>query len=426
MPGLATGPERNKSTTLQDHIVRSLFIDHTPVRESSQMYKIQTFNQISEKGLSRFPRQEYQVAPDLTGADAILVRSHKLGQEHLNSNLKAVARAGAGTNNIPVDDYTRQGVVVFNTPGANANAVKELVVCGLLLASRGVLQGINWVNTLDPSASAAELNTQIETEKKRFKGGELAGKTIGVVGLGAIGALVADVAIQLGMKVLGYDPAISVDSAWRLANQVEKQENLTSLISRSDFVTLHLPVLDNTRNLIDRKLINYFKTGAVLLNFSRDAIVDNGALLEGLNSGRLASYVSDFPTPELVGHPRTILMPHIGASTDEAEDNCAVMAVDQLRDFLQNGNIRNAVNFPNLALERSEGSSRLAIVNQNVPGMLGQILSILAERDINVIDMLNKSRGDVAYNLIDIEGAPNADTLADIKAIEHVIKVWAI
>jgi len=411
---------------LQDRITRPHYFDHSPVRETSQMYKIQTFNQISEKGLSRFPRQEYQVAPDLKGADAILVRSHKLGQEHLNANLKAVARAGAGTNNIPVDDYTRQGVVVFNTPGANANAVKELVVCGLLLASRGVLQGINWVNSLNPAASAAELNTQIEAEKKRFKGGELAGKTIGVVGLGAIGALVADVAIQLGMKVLGYDPAISVDSAWRLANQVEKQENLTSLISRSDFVTLHLPVLDNTRNLIDRKLINYFKTGAVLLNFSRDAIVDNGALLEGLNSGRLASYVSDFPMPELVGHPRTILMPHIGASTDEAEDNCAVMAVDQLRDFLQNGNIRNAVNFPNLALERSEGSSRIAIVNQNVPGMLGQILSILAERDINVIDMLNKSRGDVAYNLIDIEGAPNADTLADIKAIEHVIKVWAI
>jgi len=390
------------------------------------MYKIQTFNQISEKGLSRLPRQEYQVATDIEGADAILVRSHKLGQEHLNPNLKAVARAGAGTNNIPVDDYTRQGVVVFNTPGANANAVKELVVCGLLLASRGVLQGINWVNTLDPAATAAELNMQIEAEKKRFKGGELAGKTIGVVGLGAIGALVADVAIQLGMKVLGYDPAISVDSAWRVANQVEKQENLTSLISRSDFVTLHLPVLDNTRNLIDRKIINYFKTGAVLLNFSRDAIVDNGALLEGLNSGRLASYVSDFPTPELVGHPRTILLPHIGASTDEAEDNCAVMAVDQLRDFLQNGNIRNAVNFPNLSLERSEGSSRIAIVNQNVPGMLGQILSILAERDINVIDMLNKSRGDVAYNLIDIEGAPSAETLADIKAIPHVIKVWAI
>jgi D-3-phosphoglycerate dehydrogenase len=390
------------------------------------MYKIQTFNQISDKGLSRFPRQEYQVASDVANADAILVRSHKLGAEHINPNLKAVARAGAGFNNIPVEDYTRHGVVVFNTPGANANAVKELVLCGLLLASRGVLQGVNWVNSINPDLNPAELNQLIEEQKKHFKGGELAGKTIGVVGLGAIGARVAEAAIQLGMTVLGYDPAISVDAAWRLANQVEKQENLTSLISRSDFVTLHMPVLENTRNLIDRKIINYFKTGAVLLNFSRDAIVDNGALLEGLNSGRLSSYVSDFPTREILGHPKTILMPHIGASTDEAEDNCAMMAVDQLREFLENGNIRNSVNFPNLALERSPGTSRIAIINQNVPGMLGQILSILAERDINVIDMLNKSRADVAYNLIDIEGPSSDDTIKDIQNIEHVIKAWAI
>jgi D-3-phosphoglycerate dehydrogenase / 2-oxoglutarate reductase len=390
------------------------------------MYKIQTFNQISDKGLSRFPRQEYLVASDTPNADAILVRSHKLGAEHINPNLKAVARAGAGVNNIPVDEYTRQGVVVFNTPGANANAVKELVICGLLLASRGVLQGVNWVNSINPGLNAGELNQLIEEQKKLFKGGELQGKTIGVVGLGAIGARVAEAAIQLGMTVLGYDPAISVDAAWRLANQVEKQENLTSLISRSDFVTLHLPVLENTRNLIDRKIINYFKTGAVLLNFSREAIVDNGALLEGLNSGRLANYVSDFPTREILGHPKTILMPHIGASTDEAEDNCAMMAVDQLREFLENGNIRNSVNFPNLALERSPGTSRIAIINQNVPGMLGQILSILAERDINVIDMLNKSRADVAYNLIDIEGPASDDTINDICAIEHVIKAWSV
>jgi D-3-phosphoglycerate dehydrogenase / 2-oxoglutarate reductase len=390
------------------------------------MYKIQTFNQISDKGLSRFPRQEYLVASDTPNADAILVRSHKLGAEHINPNLKAVARAGAGVNNIPVDEYTRHGVVVFNTPGANANAVKELVICGLLLASRGVLQGVNWVNSINPGLNAVELNQLIEEQKKLFKGGELQGKTIGVVGLGAIGARVAEAAIQLGMTVLGYDPAISVDAAWRLANQVEKQENLTSLISRSDFVTLHLPVLENTRNLIDRKIINYFKTGAVLLNFSREAIVDNGALLEGLNSGRLANYVSDFPTREILGHPKTILMPHIGASTDEAEDNCAMMAVDQLREFLENGNIRNSVNFPNLALERSPGTSRIAIINQNVPGMLGQILSILADRDINVIDMLNKSRADVAYNLIDIEGPASDDTIKDICAIEHVIKAWSV
>lgn len=389
------------------------------------MYKIQTYNQISEKGLGRFPRQEYEVAPDVKDADAILVRSHKLDNGNVHSGLKAVARAGAGVNNIPVEDYTKQGIVVFNTPGANANAVKELLVCGLLLSARGILPGLAWVNSLQPVMTPAELNKLMETEKTRFKGCELAGKTIGVVGLGAIGALVADIAIQLGMKVLGYDPAISVDSAWRLANQVEKQENLTSLISRSDFVTLHLPVLENTKNLIDRKIINYFKTGSVLLNFSRDAIVDNGALLEGLNSGRLASYVTDFPTPDLLGHPKTILMPHIGASTDEAEENCAIMAVDQLREFLEHGNIRNSVNFPSLSLERSHGT-RIAVVNQNVPGMLGKILSTLAERDINVLDMLNKSRGDIAYNLIDVEGPASNDILSDIRAIDHVIKAWSI
>ncbi|HHX81908.1 MAG TPA: phosphoglycerate dehydrogenase [Pseudomonadaceae bacterium] len=388
------------------------------------MYKIQTFNKISETGLRRLPDNDYQVGPDVSAADAILVRSHKLGPEHLAPTLKAVARAGAGVNNIPVEDYTKAGIVVFNTPGANANAVKELLLCGMLLASRGVVPGLNWVNSLDPSQSPAELNKLMEAEKSRFKGRELAGKTIGVVGLGAIGALVADIAIQMGMRVLGYDPAISVDAAWRVANQVEKQENLTSLISRCDFVTLHLPVLENTKNLIDRKIIHYFKTGAVLLNFSREAIVDTGALLEGLNGGRLAGYVTDFPTTELLGHPKAILMPHIGASTEEAEENCAVMAVDQLRDFLENGNIRNAVNFPSLSLERS-GNVRIAVINQNVPGMLGKILSILAERDINVIDMLNKSRGDVAYNLIDIEGACSDELLHEIRAIDHVIKAWS-
>jgi D-3-phosphoglycerate dehydrogenase len=389
------------------------------------MYKIQTFNQISEKGLLRLPQQTYQVGADVSGADALLVRSHPLSAEHLHPRLKAVARAGAGTNNIPVDTFTKAGVVVFNTPGANANAVKELVLCGLLLASRGVLQGIDWVGKQSPSLSYPDLNQLMEHHKKNFKGNELTGKTLGVVGLGAIGALVADIAIQLGMKVLGYDPALSVDAAWRLANQVERQENLTSLIARSDYVTLHLPVLESTRNLIDRTIINYFKTGAVLLNYSRDALVDDSAVLDGLNAGRLSCYVTDFPTPALLGHPKAVLMPHIGASTDEAEDNCAVMAADQLRDFLENGNIRNAVNFPSLHLERSSGT-RLAIVNQNVPGMLGQILSILAASNINVMDMLNKSKGDIAYNLIDVEAQLSEDTLADIQAIHHVIKVWTI
>ncbi len=389
------------------------------------MLKIQTLNQISDKGLVRFPKQDYQVGPDVQNADAILVRSQKLSMENINSNLKAVARAGAGVNNIPVDSYSKEGIVVFNTPGANANAVKELVLCGLLLSSRGILQGINWVNSLSPDMDSAEMSKLIESEKKNFKGIELKGKTLGIVGLGAVGAMVADAAIQMGMKVLGYDPAISVNAAWRLANQIEKQENLTSLISRSDFVTLHLPVVESTRNLIDRKIINYFKSGAVLLNFSRDAIVDEEALLEALNNGRLSNYVTDFPTQELLKNKKTILLPHIGASTDEAEENCAIMAVDQLRNFLEHGTIENSVNFPSLALEKTD-SFRIAIINQNVPRMLGQILSILADKDINVLDMLNKSRNDIAYNLIDIETKPSEDTLDEIRAIEDVIKVWLI
>ena len=389
------------------------------------MLKIQTFNQISDKGLVRFPKQDYLVSPDIENADALLVRSQKLSTENINPNLKAVARAGAGVNNIPVDSYTKEGIVVFNTPGANANAVKELVLCGLLLSSRGIIEGINWVNSLSHDLDAAEMSKLVEAEKKKYKGMELKGKTLGIVGLGAIGAMVADAAIQMGMKVLGYDPAISVDAAWRLANQIEKQENLTSLISRSDYVTLHLPVLESTRNLIDRKLINYFKSGAVLLNFSRDALVDEEALLEALNNDGLSSYVTDFPTPGLLKSKKAFLLPHIGASTYEAEENCAIMAVDQLRNFLENGTIKNSVNFPSLMLEKSEGH-RIGIINENVPRMLGQILSVLADKDINVIDMLNKSRDEIAYNLIDIESEPSEETLNDIRAIPHVIKVWAI
>ena len=389
------------------------------------MLNIQTFNQISEKGLVRFPKKDYQISANVENADALLVRSQKLSIENINVNLKAVARAGAGVNNIPVEEFTQEGIVVFNTPGANANAVKELVLCGLLLSSRGIIPGINWVHSQSPELKGNDLSKLVETEKKRFKGTELKDKTLGIVGLGAIGAIVADVAIQMGMKVLGYDPGISVDAAWRLANQIEKQENLTSLIARSDFVTLHLPVLESTRNLIDRKVINYFKSGAVLLNFSRDALVDEQALVEALNNGRLSNYVTDFPTPGLLGSDKTILLPHIGASTEEAEENCAIMAADQLRNFLENGNIRNSVNFPALSLEKSAGK-RIVIVNENVPRMLGQILSILADKDINVLDMLNKSRDDIAYNLIDVETPLSEETLNEIKSIEHVIKVWMI
>jgi D-3-phosphoglycerate dehydrogenase / 2-oxoglutarate reductase len=389
------------------------------------MYKIQTFNQISDKGLSRFPSSDYKVSSEIENADAIVLRSFKLSMDNVSPSLKAVGRAGAGVNNVPVDEYTQQGIVVFNTPGANANAVKELVICGMLLASRGIVPGINWVKSLSEQEDLSGLGPQVETGKKNFKGSELAGKTLGVVGLGAIGAMVANAALELGMKVIGYDPAISIEAAWRLSNQVEKQESMPALLAKSDFISLHLPMLDSTRNLIDEKAVNYFKTGAVLLNFSRDAIVNTKAIVQGLDSGKVGKYVCDFPTEELLQHENAILMPHIGASTEEAEDNCAVMAVDQIRDFLENGNIKNSVNFPPISLDRNDGV-RLAIVNENVPGMLGKITSVLADKNINVVELLNKSRGDIAYNLIDIESRPDDAIIADIQKIEHVTKAWIV
>jgi len=389
------------------------------------MYKIQTFNQISPKGLVRF-NSSYEVGAGLGDADAILVRSHKLQDSDANPNLKAVARAGAGVNNVPVASYTEKGIVVFNTPGANANAVKELVLCGLLLSSRGILPGIAYVNSLHEMQDNAAMSKLLEQEKSRFKGSEIAGKTLGIVGLGAIGSLVAEMAIGLGMKVLGYDPALSVDAAWRLPNQVRKIENLTALLVNSDFVSLHLPVLDSTRNLIDAAAVANMKPGLCLLNFSRDEIVNTQAIVDGLDKKRLRMYVSDFPCKELIGRDDVILMPHIGASTDEAEDNCAVMAADQLMDFLENGNIRNSVNFPSVALDRAPGAARgtrLAISNKNLPKMLGQILSILANQNLNVVDMINKSRNEIAYNLIDVESRPSDAVLAEIAAVQDVIKV---
>ncbi len=389
------------------------------------MYKIQTFNQISPKGLVRFSGS-YEVGAGISEADAILVRSHKLQDSDANPNLKAVARAGAGVNNVPVASYTEKGIVVFNTPGANANAVKELVLCGLLLSSRGILPGIAYVNSLHEMQDNAAMSKLLEQEKSRFKGSEIAGKTLGIVGLGAIGSLVAEMAIGLGMKVLGYDPALSVDAAWRLPNQVRKIENLTALLVNSDFVSLHLPVLESTRNLIDAAAVANMKPGLCLLNFSRDEIVDNQAIVDGLDKQRLRMYVSDFPCKELIGRDDVILMPHIGASTDEAEDNCAVMAADQLMDFLENGNIRNSVNFPSVSLDRAPGAARgtrLAISNKNVPKMLGQILSILANQNLNVVDMINKSRNEIAYNLIDVESRPSDAVLAEIAAVQDVIKV---
>ena len=390
------------------------------------MHRIQTFNQIATRGLDRFPKQSYELGADLDHADAILLRSYKMDAAAINPELKAVARAGAGTNNVPVDACTDRGIVVFNTPGANANAVKELVLCGLLLASRGIVPGIGFASSQTDVTDYAELAKLMEQMKKQFKGSEIAGKTLGVIGLGAIGSLVAEMAINLDMKVLGYDPALSVEAAWRLPSQVKRIENISSLVGGSDFISLHLPILDATRNLINREVFAAMRSGTCLLNFARDEIVDSEALLEALEAGKLGKYVSDFPRPELMARDDVISMPHIGASTTEAEENCAIMAADQLMDFLENGNTRNSVNFPSLYLERDADAAvgtRLAICNKNVPTILGQILSVLADQNINVVDMLNKSRDEIAYNLIDLECAPSDDAIAAIADIEDVIKV---
>ena len=393
------------------------------------MHRIQTFNAISELGLKKLQKDSFEVGPDLNNADAILLRSYKLEKESITNELKAVARAGAGVNNVPVETCTEKGVVVFNTPGANANAVKELVLCGLLLGSREIVSGISFATSQGTITDYNELSKLMESEKKRFKGNEIAGKTLGVVGLGAIGSMVADMAIKLGMSVQGFDPALSVDAAWRLPSDVKRIENLNILIGSSDFISLHMPVLDTTRNLIDASMFSSMKKDVCLLNFARDEIVDSTALVEALDSGNLRKYICDFPRPELATRADVICMPHIGASTAEAEENCAIMAATQLKDFLENGNIKNSVNFPNLYLDRDGNAhkgSRLAISNKNVPKMLGQILSVLADQNINVIDMLNKSRDQVAYNLIDLEISPSEGALTAIAQIDDVIKVTAL
>ena len=387
------------------------------------MYKVRTFNQIALRGLERFPRDGFEVGTEISDPHAILLRSHVLTADHVTPNLRAVARAGAGVNNVPVEHYTERGIVVFNTPGANANSVKELVLAALLLSARDVLGGLDYVASIKDVTDAAELNKRVETEKKRFQGEEIYGKTLGVVGLGAIGALVAEAGLRLGMNVLGYDPAISVDAAWRLPSDVQKMENLPTLFARSDYVTLHVPLLDETRNMINDESLKAFRPGTVLLNFARQEIVDEAALVAALRIGSARRVT--FPTSRRRRWrdlPNVSATPHLGASTAEAEENCAVMAADQLIDFLRNGNIRNSVNFPTVSLERTEGV-RIAVTNRNVPKMLGQILSVLANKNINVIDMINKSRADVAYNLIDVAAPIPADLLPEINRIDSVMNV---
>ncbi len=387
------------------------------------MYKIRTLNNIAKQGLDRFPRDSYALNDDLANPDAILVRSQVLTSADVTASLRAVGRAGAGVNNIPVAEYTGQGIVVFNTPGANANAVKELVMVGMLLSCRGIIPGIEYVKTLEKHADKATLNQLVEANKKHYKGRELKGRTLGVLGLGAIGSMVADMALEMDMTVLGYDPALSVEAAWRLSNLVKKMDSMEALFARSDIVTLHVPILETTRGMINQEALEAFRSGAVLLNFSREEIVNQDAVLQALDSGKLAQYISDFPTPELIGRHDVLAMPHLGASTEEAEVNCAMMVVDQIKDFLEHGNIKNSVNFPTIDLERTSGVHRIALANKNVPRILGKVLAILADQNINVVEMLNKSRDDVAYNLIDIEVIPTNEIIADILAIEGVINV---
>lgn len=386
------------------------------------MYSIKIFNNIAAQGLEQFPATNYQVGAEQDNADAILLRSHKLQTDEIDANVKAIGRAGAGTNNVPVAHCTEQGIPVFNAPGANANAVKELVMAGLLLASRGIVPGIDYANGLASMDDADAMNKLLEKEKKKFKGCEIQGKTLGVVGLGAIGSLVANMALSMGMRVIGYDPAISIEAAWRLSSSVKKMDSIESLFAASDYITLHLPVLDATRNLVNADLLAGVKPGCKLLNFARAEIVDADATIAALDSGKLDRYVADFPKPGMLGRDDVILMPHIGASTEEAEINCAVMAAEQIKDYLENGNIINSVNFPNASLERSPGF-RLAVANKNVTNMLGSITSILASHNINVIDLLNKSRGDVAYNLIDVESEPSSEVLSEISAVDGVVTV---
>ena len=389
------------------------------------MHRIKTYNTLSPKGLDRFERERYEVGQDIAHPDALLLRSHKLQEAEILESVTAIARAGAGVNNIPLAVCSERGIPVFNTPGANANAVKELVAAAMLLASRDIVGGIAFAQSQDATMSAQSMNALMEQEKKRFAGAELAGKTLGVVGLGAIGSLVARLGLDFGMEVVGFDPALSVEAAWRLPSEVQRMENVPSLFSRSDYVSLHLPVLDSTRELINAEMLTHCRPGSCLLNFAREEIVSTEAIVAALEAGQLRRYVADFPNPLLLGRNDTLLMPHIGASTAEAEENCAIMAANQLKAFLDHGNIRNSVNFPAIELERTT-EYRITIANRNEPGMLSHILALIGEDGLNVADLLNKSVGDIAYNIIDLDEVPQESLLSKIRSLEGVINLRLI
>jgi len=387
-------------------------------------FRIQTLNNISVKGLERLPRERYEVASDIAKPDAILVRSADMHKLEIPPSVLAVGRAGAGVNNIPVAALARRGIPVFNAPGANANAVKELVIAGMLIAARNVCAAWDFARRTQGDDQA--IDEAVEKGKKNYVGFELPGRVLGVVGLGAIGVEVANSALALGMKVLGYDPQITVQRAWQLSSSVEQALSLDDLFARADIVTVHVPLNDQTRGLVNAARLALMRKGGVVLNFARAPIVDDQAVVASLDAGHLHGYVCDFPKNGLKDHPRVVTLPHLGASTGEAEENCAVMAADTVRDFLENGNLRNCVNFPEAVLPRVPGTARLAIANSNVPNMVGQISTCLAAAQLNIADLLNKSRGEYAYTLIDADGAIAAELVGKIRAIEGVLSARVV
>ena len=387
--------------------------------------KIKTFNAIAEKGLNILQEKKFEVSEGLSNPDAIILRSHKLQKEEFGKNLKAIARAGAGVNNIPVEECSELGIPVFNTPGANANAVKEIVLAALLMSSRGLFQGANFINSIEES-NQNELKPLIESGKKSFKGRELSGGTLGVVGMGAIGSKVADMGVMLGMNVIGYDPAITVEAAWKLPNKVERKESIEDVFKESDYISLHVPANDKTKGLINSDLLSKAKKGLRLINFARDEIVVSKDIIDSLDKSILSKYITDFADLELISRAKTfsdvIILPHIGASTSQAEENCSVMAAEQLDDFLSNGNIKNSVNFPEL-IEPRPSEFRITLSNKNHPGMIGKITTVLADNKLNIIDMVNKSRGEIAYNVIDLETKPPEKVLDELSSLDDVIYV---
>ncbi|SDH93778.1 phosphoglycerate dehydrogenase [Nitrosomonas sp. Nm132] len=389
--------------------------DHT-----QRIFNILTLNNISSIGLKRFPSDRYYVSSELSNPDAILVRSHNMLDMNIPGSVIAIGRAGAGTNNIPVNEMNLRGVPVFNTPGANANAVKELVLASMLIASRNLIPAFRFVESLHGDDQA--LHKQVEDHKKKFLGVELPKRTLGIIGLGKIGRLVADAAIKLGMKVLGYDPKITVDSAWSLSSEVQKAQSIEDLLRHSDFISLHVPLMDSTYHLINDEVIQFLKRNTILLNFSRDTIVDEDAVLTGIKNGKIKYYVCDFPSQKLQHHESVIALPHLGASTQEAEENCAIMVVDQMMNYLQHGNIVNTVNFPNIVMERGS-LYRIAVANANVPNLLGQISTCMAKAGLNIHNMTNKSRGEMAYTLVDIDSPVPEYVIGDLSKITGVLLV---